>query len=130
MNDSLTQTDLDELERIMIEACIGSSEDIERAKEESNGLGLFVRSLIGLDREAAKRALGEFLTGSALSANQIEFADLIVNHLTENGVMAAARLWESPFTDLSPHGPEGVFTSGQVGKLVSLLTDVRERAVA
>jgi hypothetical protein len=39
---------------------------------------LFVRSLVGLDRQAAKDALAGFLSGKALSANQIEFVGLIV----------------------------------------------------
>ena len=47
-----------------------------RASEgNSEGLGLFVRSLVGLDREAAKGALGGFLAGKTLSANQIEFVE-------------------------------------------------------
>ena len=62
------------------------------AKTESQGLGLFVRSLVGLDRGAAKGAFAEFLAGRTLSANQIEFIDLIINHLTEHGVMGAAAL--------------------------------------
>ena len=40
------------------------------------------------------------------------------------------RLYESPFTDFSPKGVDGVFESKQVDKLISLLTSVRERAIA
>jgi type I restriction enzyme, R subunit len=39
-------------------------------------------------------------------------------------------LYESPFTDMSPRGPDGVFSSTQVDELVSVLNQVRERAVA
>ena len=38
---------------------------------------MFVRSLVGLDRQAAKDALGNFLTGTTLNANQIEFTNLV-----------------------------------------------------
>lgn len=44
--------------------------------------------------------------------------------------MEAARLYESPFTDLSPHGPEGLFSEDQVGTLVLLLDELRASAVA
>jgi type I restriction enzyme R subunit len=70
-----------------------------------------VRSLVGLDRQAAKEALAGFLAARRSSANQIEFVNLIVDHLTEHGVMEAAMLYESPFTDLTPRGPDGLFSS-------------------
>ena len=89
LNRALTTTDLVELERMLAESGIGAAEELARAKAESHGLGLFVRSLVGMDREAAKEALAGFLSGKTLSANQIEFVDLIVNHLTEHGIMDA-----------------------------------------
>lgn len=101
-----------------------------RAKEDSQGLGLFVRSLVGLDREAAKEALAGFLTGKTLGANQIEFVNLIVNHLTDHGVMNASLLYESPFTDITPQGPDGLFTSAQVDELLVVLQWVRATALA
>ena len=107
MNKALTAADLAELQRMLAESGVGGAEDIQRAAEESQGLGLFVRSMIGLDRQAAKEALARVRNGKSLGANQIEFVNLIVDHLTEHGVMDAAMLYESPFTDLTPRGPDG-----------------------
>ena len=78
------------------ESGTGSADDIEQAKVSAEGLGLFVRSLVGLDRGEAKAAFSAFMAGRTLSANQIEFVDMIVEQLTESGVMAPARLYESP----------------------------------
>ena len=129
MNKIMTATDLEELERMLVQNGIGGSAEIQRAKEESKGLGLFVRSLVGLEREAAKEALAGFLSGKMLAANQIEFLNLIVNHLTEHGIMDAALLYESPFVDLSPQGPDGLFTSPQLDELVLVLECVYAHAV-
>lgn len=130
MNKPLTSSDLDELERMLTASGVGAESDVQKAKEESHGLGLFVRSLVGLDREAAKQAFAGFLTEKTLDANQIEFVNLIVDHLTEHGVMGAALLYESPFTDITPHGPDGLFTSEQVDELVEVLERVRAAAEA
>ena len=82
MNKVLTPSDLDELERMLIASGVGGADDLKKAKEENEGLGVFVRSLVGLDRQAAKQAFAGFLAGKTMNANQIEFVDLIVNHLT------------------------------------------------
>jgi type I restriction enzyme R subunit len=129
-NTPLTPTDLGELERMLLAAGVGTAADLNRAKQESRGLGLFLRSLVGLDREAAKQAFGQFLSGKVQSAHQIEFINLIIDHLTEHGIMDPSLLYESPFTDITPQGPEGVFTSEQVDDLVTLLQRIRERAAA
>jgi type I restriction enzyme R subunit len=44
--------------------------------------------------------------------------------------MPASLLYESPFIDVSPRGPEGLFTSAQVEQLVEVLDRVRATAVA
>jgi type I restriction enzyme R subunit len=130
MNRALTADDLAELQRMFTENGVGGTEDLQRAAEEAQGLGLFVRSLVGLDRQAAKEAMAGFLAGKALSASQIEFVNLIVDHLTEHGVMQAARLYESPFTDVTPRGPDGLFNSGEVDELLAAIEQVRRTAVA
>lgn len=129
-NKPLTALDLSELERILLESGIGTPEQLEYAKQTSQGLGLFIRSLVGLDREAAKQAFGKFLSGSAASADQIEFINLIIDQLTRDGSMEPGLLYESPFTGINSQGPEGVFSSEQVNALVSVLSEIRAAAAA
>ncbi len=129
-NQPLTATDLAELERLLMESGAGTAQDVARAGEQAHGLGLFVRSLVGLDREAATQALNGFVSGKTLTANQLEFVNLIVTHLTERGVMEAALLYEPPFTHFAPQGPDALFTSAQVDELFGVLDQVRATALA
>ncbi|WP_307968035.1 type I restriction-modification enzyme R subunit C-terminal domain-containing protein [Sinorhizobium medicae] len=128
-NEQLTPQDIAELERMFVDEGVGGSEDLERIRQDG-GLGLFIRSLVGLDREAAKHAVASFLDGKTLSANQIEFVNLIVDYLTDRGVMDPRRLYESPFTDLDDQGVSGVFPAADVKVLIQLLNDVRGRTAA
>jgi type I restriction enzyme R subunit len=130
MNRPLTSSDLSELERLLGESRAGGPEDIRRAAEDAQGLGLLVRSLVGMNRAAAKEALARFTNGKTLTANQLEFVNLIVDHLTEHGVMVAARLYESPFTDLTPHGPDGILKPSELEELLHSLDAVRASAIA
>jgi type I restriction enzyme R subunit len=127
-NDPLTPADVEELEKMLLQAGMGTADDINRAKGESYKLGLFFRSLVGLDREAAKRAFAKFLTGKTPTANQIEFINLMIDYLTQRGWMDPSILYESPFTDISPRGVEGVFDSVEVTQLLSVLSKIREHA--
>ncbi|MGE5550810.1 MAG: type I restriction-modification enzyme R subunit C-terminal domain-containing protein, partial [Bacteroidota bacterium] len=129
-NKPLTTTDLAELERMLAESGIGNPDDMLRAVNESQGLGLFVRSLVGMDRGAAKEALAGFIAGKSLTANQIEFINLVVDHLTEHGIVEPDRLYESPFTDIAPRGPDSLFNSAQIDELLRTLEAVRKAAMA
>jgi type I restriction enzyme, R subunit len=128
-NQPLTPQDLAELERIFLDAGVAEAESLEQVRQEG-GVGLFVRSLVGLDREAAKQAFASFIATHNPRADQIEFLNLVIDSLTEHGVMDPARLYESPFTDADPMGVEGIFQDAQVIELISILNDVRMRAVA
>ncbi len=128
-NRQLTPGDLSELERLLLEAGIADQRNLDRASHEASGLGLFVRSLIGLDREAATAAFEGFLAGKALSANQLHFVNLVIAGLTESGVLEPGRLYESPFTDVAPQGPDKMFASADVESLLDILVEIRAHAV-
>lgn len=129
MNRQLTVTDLAELERILAESGL-AKDNWKRAKKEAEGLGLFVRWLVGLDREAAKAAMAGFMAGKNPNANQIEFINLVVEHLTEQGVLDAARLYDPPFTDVAPTGPDAMFNGFGSESLLESLDRVKQSAIA
>ena len=104
-NKPLTPDDLDALERMLIDSGVGEQADIDLAREQSHGLGLFVRSLVGLDREAAAEAFGAFLDGTRFPADQIRFIDLIVTELTARRRRARPPLRIALY-DHAPTGPD------------------------
>lgn len=126
--EPLTATDLSELERIFKES--GADDASLGLIQSEGGLARFVRSLVGLDREAAKRLFSEFEDGRRLTADQHEFLDLVIDHLTERGAMDPALLYETPFTDFDAQGVEGVFETADVLRLVDILRRVDERSAA
>lgn len=127
-NEPLTPLDLQELEKVFIAAGADPA-DIENTRQ-GGGLGLFVRSLVGLERDAAKRAFDGFLAGKAPTGNQIEFLNMIIDHLTERGAMDPRLLYESPFTDIDPLGIAGLFDQKDVDQVIHILEQVRQRAAA
>lgn len=127
-NEPLTPLDLQELEGIFI-AAGADPKDIEFTRQDG-GLGLFVRSLVGLERDAAKRAFDTFLVGKTPTGNQIEFLNMVIDHLTERGAMDPRLLYESPFTDIDPLGVAGLFEENDVVEFIQILERVRQHAAA
>jgi type I restriction enzyme, R subunit len=121
----LTAEDLAALEDFFFAADeIGSRDDFVRAFGAAPGLPQFIRGLVGLDRKAAKERFKTFLDQSVYTADQIQFVNFIIDHLTRNGTMDPALLYERPFTDFHYAGPEGVFSDGEVEVLVKVIREV------
>ncbi|MGO4534925.1 DEAD/DEAH box helicase family protein [Leifsonia sp. 2MCAF36] len=116
----LTETDLLALQTMLADAG-GNEADISRAEAETGGLAAFIRSLIGLDRDYVRSAFERYLDGTAFTAEQIRFVALIVDELTRNGRMDPGRLYESPYTDNAPAGPDSLFPALDVDEIVSIL---------
>jgi type I restriction enzyme R subunit len=126
----LTPMDLSELEKMLLDAGVGEVGDIERARETSKGFGRFVRSIVGLDRAAVSEAFSEFLAAGVASAAQIEFINMVIEHLTDQGVMDPALLYEAPFTDIAPTGPDQLFDEQKVAQLFTKIQGLNDSAVA
>ncbi len=97
-NIPLTEDDVAELERILWSE-VGTKQDYER-EIGSVPLGEFVRSVIGLDMNAAKAAFADYLDSTQLDSRQIYFVNQIVEYIVHNGMMKdLSVLQDSPFTD-------------------------------
>ena len=97
-NQPLDQDDLESLEHILWNEA-GTKEDYRHEYGEKP-LGAFVRSIVGLDMNVAKKAFSDFLDGKRMNSRQIYFVNQIVEYIVHNGMMTDfAVLQESPFTD-------------------------------
>ena len=127
-NKPLTPTDLSELENMLVDAGAGPI-DIEWANEQNGGLGIFIRGLVGLDRSAAIEAFESYLDTTKFTVDQIRFVNLIVDELTRNGVVDPGRLFEAPYTDHAPTGPDTIFPDADVDALVRTLREIRSSGI-
>lgn len=128
-NKQLTTLDLTWLQEIFIEFGSGTESDIEQVAEEHDGLGIYLRSLIGLDREAAAEALDQFQQGKTFSADQLHFLGLLTDSLARRGVVEIDDLYRHPFTGIASGGPEDLFQDEDVDEIIAVLRHVRATAV-
>lgn len=124
-NKQLTEADLDALGDMLVASGGDHRVDIAWVEERAGALGLFIRSLVGLDRAAATEAFAAYLDETRFSVEQVRFVSLIVDELTANGVMEPARLYESPYTD---HGHVDVIFPEDFHVIVDILGCVKQHA--
>lgn len=126
--EPLAPVDIAELQRILVAAGIGDEGTFAEASEKAGSFGLFIRSIVGLDRAAAKAAFAAFLDDKRYSKNQIQFVNLIIDELTDRGVVEARRVYEAPYDGIAPEGPEAIFVEADLDRLFALLDEIRAGA--
>ncbi|MFC4990645.1 type I restriction-modification enzyme R subunit C-terminal domain-containing protein [Rubritalea tangerina] len=107
----LTPQDVEQLQNMLVQLgdTAGSQLlDEMLVRNEAPNLLLFIRSCVGMSREAALKHFSSYLDSQSFSSTQIRFVELIVSQLTANGVVSAAALYEMPFTSIHAEGPDAV----------------------
>jgi type I restriction enzyme R subunit len=128
--EPLTNADIADLQRILVAAGIGDDSTFEQASKKAGSFGKFIRGLVGLDRAAAKEAFAEFLDEKRYSKNQIQFVTLIIDELTERGVVEIARVYEAPYIALAPEGPETMFVEADLNQILTAIERLTSSASA
>ncbi|NOZ46349.1 MAG: DEAD/DEAH box helicase family protein [Chlorobi bacterium] len=127
-NQPITAAELEELERILFDGeKRGTKKDFIKEYGEKP-LGQFIRSIIGLERNAAMEAFSEFLAAGNLKADQLTFVNNIIDHLTQNGTIDSGMLFEPPFTDINDMGLPGVFNPNESSKIISIIKEINSNA--
>ena len=95
-NQPLTNIDMTELEKILWNE-VGTKDDYQKEYGDTP-LGELVRSIVGLDRQAAKNAFSKFISNTELNQKQIYFINQIINYIVQNGMLKdLSVLQNSPF---------------------------------
>lgn len=129
-NETITAAELEQLERLLFDGDQrGTKADFQQALQTDQPLGLFIRSILGLERRAAMDAFAGFLQKGQLNSNQQKFIELLIDHFTQEGVIDPAQLYEPPYTRLHLQGPDGLFGEEDCSMLVSIVRRVNENAV-
>jgi type I restriction enzyme R subunit len=127
-NEPVSETDITALEEILF------AEEGPIPREEYEKLygekppGLLVRSVVGLDRNAAKLAFAEFLDMASLHPDQINFLNDVVEYLVKNGTMQPKIMFNPPFTNIKTNGIAGIFDEDDSKKVIELVRHVNENA--
>ena len=111
-NQPLTETDLESLEATLTRIGEEDGESLLAnllEQRQAPSLAHFIRSLVGMDREAAQAAFSEFLSDRSLTSSQVRFIETVIDQLTSRGVMDAKALYEPPFSHLHAGGPDELF---------------------
>lgn len=124
----LTETDVTELERMLAESGEFDEAELAVGVASARGLGRFIRSIVGLERSAAQELLADFVAQHRLGARQISFVDLIVKRLATSGSVPIDALYDPPFSDKAPGGPEELFTDAEIVELEGVLRALDEAA--
>ncbi|MFN8429005.1 MAG: DEAD/DEAH box helicase family protein [Spirosomataceae bacterium] len=128
-NIPITEADLKALEDILFtdEAALNKQQFEKEYGERP--LGVFIRSIVGLDIIAAQEAFADFINAGTLSGDQITFVNNIITYLTKNGTIDKQMLFEAPFTDDHYEGLTGVFKKEtEVIQLVRIIDTINANA--
>ena len=78
--------------------------DIVLEEQESNvgefSVAIFIRSMVGVDRQNAMKRFSDFISGNELNAEQEDFLNTIISYVSENGdITKEIVVNEAPFDE-------------------------------
>ncbi len=85
--EQLTISDIGQLEKILWED-LGTREDYEKQTRNmicGKNVAIFIRSLVGIDRETALKKFSKFLDTNSLNSDQQEYLKSILDYVSVNG---------------------------------------------
>lgn len=127
-NQTITVEELNQLEQLLFEGDISAKQKFKDAYGDKP-LGVFIRSLLGMDINAAKEAFSEFISKGSLNGDQIKFINTIIDFFSVSGTLDQKMLFDKPFTEINDMGLTGVFNEGESIKILSIVDRINKNAL-
>lgn len=97
-NIPITKSDIDDIEKKLVKE-LGNEDGLKNELGDKQ-LGEFIRSITGMDMNAAKTAFSGYIDEASLNSDQIYFLDQIIDYIVTNGTMKdMSVLKDPPFTN-------------------------------
>ena len=125
-NLPLSQDDYQTLTEILMKD-LGNPEDYQREFGDTP-LGLLVRKVAKMERDAAMQAFSSFINEQNLNQQQIVFVHKIVDYVVENGYIESIRILMSPPFD-KPQSFMRLFNDTERKELIQIINTIRDNAV-
>ena len=138
-NIELDVEDLKELKQLLYS---NEEVDLESLKNENNSeiekisnvygknesFGIFIRSLVGLDREAINKEFSEFLNTEKFNSNQIELINLIIENIVKYGAYSKNEIPKLS-NDILGTSISNIFTdNNDLQKIVDIIDKINSNA--
>ncbi|ORF26979.1 hypothetical protein BGI08_10890 [Snodgrassella alvi] len=98
--EPITRADTVELEKVLWNE-LGTREEYNKFTFNTlagGNVAAFIRSIVGLDKQAAEKRFSQFLSDNQLNSQQQEYLKTIINYVNENGdITTDVLINESPF---------------------------------
>lgn len=124
-NKELTKKDIQHLEKILWKEL--GTEDEYRKEFGDEPLVQLVAGLVGMDRNTANELFSGFLSDNTLNGNQMEFVNMVVDHVVANGFLDKSSLNNDPF---DRYGDLATLFDGKIDRvkgIVSLIDKISGR---
>jgi type I restriction enzyme R subunit len=128
-NKPISKKELEELEKLLFTIDTTISKEKFEQVIGRQPLAKFIRSILGLDVNAAKEAFSVFLQSEKLNAAQLHFINTIIDYLAVNGTIEKKMLFDKPFTDINDQGLAGVFEMEKAGAIVNIVDGINRNAL-
>lgn len=127
-NRPLTSADVSALESIFLHQGLATAADLDAAKGAHEGqFGLYLRSIVGVDRAEARAAFDELFADQTFSASQHQYLDMIVNVVSHHGYIDIDSLYEPPFTGIAL-SPDDIFPEDASAHIIDIVQRIKLNA--